>query len=325
MLFKEDCVDKVTLPFDQTPNHSLLHSSGDANFIVSGYRIGTIVIYSMTDEAMKTYRLHSSSILSMKILGDSLWILHDDNIVTVIKDVGHLFRLKEEEAYSIISKYRLKGPNLESQTISDIALSSPEHLIAVGSHPFIQVYKISHEADIILDELDALKIKAKQTAGKMSSFAKNLWSRNSSTSDVSQTDESSSVLALKRIIDLEPAYFLRDGDRQLNHVELNCDGKCALISDTFNGRLLLWEVDAGILTRQWKGYRAVQFQWHTVDTAVILAPKQRFLEVRNMMADERTGKLDLEETFPGQGPFVLVSSSILACASPDSVQLYKIT
>jgi len=306
---------------------------GNDGHILLGYKSGHLVIQRAAfeeDDEPFAYRLHRSVVKQITEVGKSLWILFDEGVVVCIKNFSQFLETPEKQAYPLVVKYRLPG-----KTIKQIFPLACGGLLSIGSVPMIQFFSClsQYDGDLIADELDAMRIKAKQTAAKMgtavSSFAKSLWSRNSSDADLSSAATkvaSSSMLADKRTIKLAPDFSLDDAERTLEDGEMSPDGRYILIADRFNGRILQFDSAAGLLIRQWKGYRSADCAHIDENHAVFTVPKQMFVEMRDLKKNERLAKLDLAEGFPEDFKDLrLLSADLLAISTPTELQIYRIS
>jgi hypothetical protein len=187
------------------------------------------------------------------------------------------------------------------------------------------------DGDIIADELDAMRIRAKYAASQMATsltgLAKGMWSRNASTDSLRPVGSSKtrSALVNKRLIRVTPEVTMNEPDRAISEAVGSPDGKCALVADTFNGRIFLFHVGAGLFTRLWKGYRGAQFRFLDSRTAVVVAPRQLFLELRDTVEDRRLAVVQLCEALPERTEFRLLAHNVLATSTPSGLEFHRLT
>lgn len=286
-----------------------------------GYSSGLVSM--MTSAGVADYRFHTGPVMQILLRDRTLWLLYESSVVVKIADLGEFMKLPEGLTYPAVRKYRLEGRVMRIMPLKESSLA------AVGTKPMIQVVEdlAYFEGDIIADELDALKIKAKLTAAQMSStvssFAKSLWSRQSPEAGAPAVSEKPMALvADKRSIKIDADVEMDDEERTLDGVDRS--GGHLLVTDSFYGRFLLYDMFAGLFCRQWKGYRGGQAVFVDDQTALMTAPRQRFIELRDVIKDERTAKLSLGDAHPDVTEFSLLDSTFVACSAADKLHVYRI-
>lgn len=321
-----------TLP-DIESEVSCLAFSNANHVLYIGYENGALLLWET--EGHYAFQLHGTSVLQIRQVEQELWILYATGVLVRVLDVEHLLN-PEELSYSSIRKYQLSG------AVHSFVPLSTSQFIALGSGPMIKHFDdvTRFESAAIVDELDAMKIKAKQKASQMtsavSSFARG-WlsgsSRNSSQGDLTAVSDDPvlafkihKVLVEKRTIKISSEICIDDEpERTLNCGVASADGKLVLAVDQFHGRALLYQPEAGLFISQWKGYRNGQCFFIRDYTALILAPKQYFVEIRDVKEDRRLAKLDLAEALLGLDNFMLICGAVLVCTTPTALEIYRLS
>lgn len=171
-----------------------------------------------------------------------------------------------------------------------------------------------------------MKIRTKHAASKMATSITGWWSRNSSTDSLKTVPRAKTTLINKRLIKVTPEVTMNEPDRIINVAVASPGGKYVMVADAFNGRIFLFHVAAGLFTRLWKGYRGAQFKFLDEKTAIVLAPKQMFIELRDIIEDKRIALIQLSEDQPEteRSDFSLLSRTILASSTPLGIQFHKL-
>jgi hypothetical protein len=116
-----------------------------------------------------------------------------------------------------------------------------------------------------------------------------------------------------------------DDERTLSFGSVSPSRRYLLAVDQFNGRIFQYDTLAGLFVGLWKGYRGAECAFIDESTALFTAPKQGFIEARDLEASKRSAKLDLHEAIPDWKVIRLLSPTQLAVSTASSLCIYAIS
>lgn len=317
-------IDGVTETYSLPPINSKLTASKYDQRLILGYDSGVLLFHGLDGNEPVRHQFHKTAVKRIHVSDNGLWVLYSDSVVAFVKNFERLMGVPPELVYPLVQKFRLAGG------VHDIApCDDGDSMVAIGSAPMIRDYKrlSRYEGDLIIDELDTMRIKAKQTAARMgtavTSFARNIWGR--SASDTSVGTEPGSLAAEKRTVRIVEEFHMDDDERTLSYGSISPSRRYLLAVDQFNGRIFQYDTLAGLFVGLWKGYRGAECAFTDDSTAIFTAPKQGFIEVKELKSSKRIAKLDLHEAIPDWKAMRLLSPTKLAVSTATALCIYAIS